>query len=105
MNEAEKNKILKLLLPRKEYISFESKKRSYDIDECNHSNVIVDENLYYVECKKCGEHLEPIKYLHKLAIKENGLEWRIFELQKIIEKQKRRVRTKCQNCGKMTSIN
>ena len=85
-------------------VSFVEKKRV----ECDHNTIVVDEKLWRIECKDCGEMLDPIRYLVNLAKKEK--KWRFNYLQEMEWYEatyKRRVeksRCKCRNCGKMTSI-
>ncbi len=83
-------------------ISFELKKKQYN--GCPHVNVLVDENLAYIECAKCGKELNPIQYLAGLARSENSLELRIELLKKQAIKIDDRLRTKCTHCGEMTRI-
>lgn len=83
-------------------ISFELKKKQYA--GCQHINVLVDEDLAFIECSECGEKLDPIKYLAGLAKEERSIEYNINSLQKQEAKIKNRLRTKCNHCGKMTRI-
>lgn len=72
---------------------------------CRHINMTVDPDRAFVECKDCGEMLDPMSVLCRLATEESRY---LFERQalrnwrkKLIEKS----RTKCQHCGRMTSVN
>ncbi|GAF68940.1 unnamed protein product [marine sediment metagenome] len=86
-----------------EVIDIKINRRKYD--DCKHLSVLVDEEWGYIECTKCGKHLDPIKLLHKIAVKQNGLNFGITSLKETIKKLENRLRTKCQHCGKMTKIN
>ena len=75
---------------------------------CPHTEVRVDETLYYIECANCGQRLNPIGWLIDVAKKgERGL----FECE-IVQKRKERLlkniaarnRCKCEHCGKLTKI-
>jgi ribosomal protein S27E len=86
-------------------------KTSWDktFDECEHNQVLVDESLWAIECRNCGEKLDPIKFLLKLARKESMEESRI---QKLRREYKRitdilaiKTNTRCKHCGKITPVN
>ena len=83
-------------------ISFELKKKEYK--GCQHINVLIDEQLEFIECSECGERLNPIKYLANLAREEKSVEYRLSSLRKEQSKIENRIRTKCNYCGKMTRI-
>jgi ribosomal protein S27E len=78
-------------------------------DKCPHNQVIIDEELWAVECRDCGEKLDPVHYLLSLA-KDEAFEG--FRLDTIKREYKRiqnilaiKTRTCCEHCGKMTTIN
>ncbi len=83
-------------------ISFELKKKEYH--GCQHINVLIDEDLEFIECSKCGERLNPVKYLANLAKEEDTLSFRVNLLKEHIKTLEGRLRTKCRHCGKMTKI-
>lgn len=83
-------------------ISFELKKKQYT--GCQHINVLIDEDLAYIECSECGEKIDPLRYLVGLAKEERSIEYKITSLRKQETKIKDRLRTKCNHCGKMTQI-
>jgi ribosomal protein S27E len=79
------------------------------INECEHNQVIVDEDLWAVECKDCEEKLDPIRFLIRLAHNESREEFRI---QKLRNEYKRitdilaiKTKARCEHCGKITTIN
>ena len=80
--------------------SIQSKKRT----NCNHTNIIIDEALWQIECEDCKEIIDPIWFLSMVARKESNAKWNITELKKqeyeLIKKQ----RCKCDHCGKITKI-
>lgn len=69
--------------------------------ECEHLSIVVTEGLWRIECDDCHEKLDPVAWLLKRADEEGAMEWRFDRLAKALAKRKR---TKCQHCGKMTSI-
>ena len=81
-------------------ISFKKAKRN----TCSHNNILVDPELYQIECGDCGEVLDPIAYMISLCGKEQICEYRINRLREKEEEIKNRLRTKCNHCGKMTTI-
>jgi hypothetical protein len=83
-------------------VSFQEKRA--EIRGCEHRNVLIDEKLWMIECSECHEKLDPIQYLLNLARDERYVQYRINELEKKERKLKDRIRTKCDHCGKMTSI-
>lgn len=74
------------------------------LDECKHLHSVVDEELAQVTCKDCKVKLNPIWVLMRLAREESRFKERRESLQKTMDEWKLRSRTKCTNCGKMTSI-
>lgn len=76
--------------------------------KCKHSNVLIDEELWCIECSICGEKLDPIHYLHKMAKEETYTVWRLNELKKELKdleaKLDEKNKCKCTNCGKITKI-
>ena len=74
--------------------------------KCKHINVeyIVDPSEKEVECGACGTKLNPIWVLQKLAANDSRYQnmFRLYLETK--EDLKKRVRTKCLHCGKMTPI-
>jgi len=72
--------------------------------QCKHRNISIDQSLYYVKCDDCGEMIDPVYFLHSLALEENHLKWRITELKEELEKLSQKTKCKCDHCGKMTRI-
>jgi ribosomal protein S27E len=78
-------------------------------DECPHNQVIIDEDLWTVECSNCGEKMDPIRFLIRLAHDEA---WEEFRIQKLRDEYKRitdilaiKTKARCEHCGKITTIN
>jgi ribosomal protein S27E len=78
-------------------------------DECPHNQVIIDEDLWSVECSNCGEKMDPVRFLVRLAHDEA---WEEFRIQKLKHTYKRitdilaiKTKTRCEHCGKITTIN
>lgn len=73
---------------------------------CDHRNTgfTVDESLLEVSCRGCGEKLNPVWAIARLAEQEST--WKRTR-EAYIEESKRRAErrsTKCQHCGQMTRI-
>jgi ribosomal protein S27E len=77
--------------------------------ECPHNQVIIDEDLWSVECSTCGEKMDPIRFLIRLAHDETRQELRtkklINEYKRIIDILAIKTKTRCEHCGKITTIN
>jgi len=71
---------------------------------CWHKRFTVDERSETVECRDCGEKLNPMWVLAKVANQENRAVSNIERYQEEMARLKKRSRTKCLNCGKMTPI-
>ena len=72
---------------------------------CNHyGSYIVDEAEAEVTCGRCGEKLNPMWVLQQLANKEHQWHRVREQYQEEMKRLDERSRTKCQHCGKMTSI-
>lgn len=72
--------------------------------ECEHKNIIVDEELAEVECAKCGERLNPSLVLARFAREESRWGNNLIALREAQEALKEKRRCKCQHCGKFTNI-
>ena len=74
--------------------------------KCAHKDtgIVVDEALLEVTCRACGEKLNPVWALARLA--EHESLWRRSREAYVQEAKsaKERRSTKCQHCGKMTRI-
>ena len=71
---------------------------------CRHSNFLVDVSLQEVECGKCGQKLNPMFVIERMANEESRGRSLLTELQEDIEKSKNKMRCKCEHCQKMTRI-
>jgi predicted RNA-binding Zn-ribbon protein involved in translation (DUF1610 family) len=96
--------------PQEKTISIKASTRfNKAFDECSHSRVTVDEDLWSVECRDCGEKLDPIRFLIRLAQNESKEEFRIQKLKneykRIIDILAVKTNTRCKHCGKITPIN
>lgn len=87
---------------KRKYVSLEKYRRGPN--ECQHRIAIVDEEKAEIECSECGEKLDPIKYLAKLADREGRMYAAMVQLRRDYEKVKEKTRCKCQHCGQMTRI-
>lgn len=71
---------------------------------CAHSAFLIDYEKAEVECQKCGEKVNPMWALWRLATQER--QWHEGR-ERYLEEQKRldeRLRTKCQHCKQITRI-
>lgn len=73
-------------------------------NKCKHIQVLVDEQLGHVECEKCGEKLNPIWVLTRLAREETRWAYERKQLEETTEKYNAKSRCKCEHCGKMTKV-
>ena len=85
-------------------ISIKTKRDDFSLKKCKHRNIEIDQSLYYVKCIDCGETIDPVYFLHSLALEENILKWKITELQEELKKLENKKRCKCEHCGKMTRM-
>ena len=72
--------------------------------DCKHSVAIVDEEKAEIECKDCGEKLDPIKFLSDLAERESLNFQAVLRLMLEYQKAKDKIRRKFQHCDQMTRI-
>jgi hypothetical protein len=96
--------------PIEKYISIEAITRfNKKFDVCRHTHVKVDEDLWNIECQTCGEKLDPIRYLVNLAKDESREEFRLKKLdqeyERITDILAIKSKTRCQHCGKITTVN
>lgn len=71
---------------------------------CMHRALLVDETLEFVECKTCGERLNPFFAIKQLMRLSERWHRERAELELVIEQAKTKTRTKCEHCKKMTKI-
>lgn len=91
-------------LPESKVISLEEARTRYRVGKCQHLRVMVDSDKAECECKDCGEKLNAISVLVRYATEESRLSMRIAAMKEEREKLEKRVRCKCDHCGKMTRI-
>lgn len=72
--------------------------------KCMHRRFTIDPCERYVRCATCDERLDPMWALSQLANKESGLRRELEHVQKLVDKNEKKLRCKCQHCGKMTKI-
>jgi len=72
--------------------------------QCRHLNITVHEDLSEVICRDCGEKLNPIWVLTRMAKEETKWSLRRSEFTKIRAELSKRQRCKCEHCGQMTRI-
>lgn len=83
-------------------ISLTKKRR--ELHGCQHKKIIVCEDLWQVECGDCGEKLDPIWVLSRLATEETNWLRQCKQYKKWKAEYDKRIRVKCINCGKMTPV-
>jgi len=79
--------------------------RKANRNDCRHLNILVDPALTYVECRACGEKLNPVWVLERMIKEASQWKYRLEEYRKIVEKLEQKKRTKCNHCGKLTTVN
>lgn len=89
---------------RAKVISLREGASKYRPGKCRHMNMTVDDELATVACDDCGEKLNPIAVLLRMAHEESRWGQRAAELQQALQRFSERERTKCQHCGHMTRI-
>ena len=73
-------------------------------DKCHHEKFVIDSSKAEVECGTCGEKLNPMWVLGRLAGCEANFHETHTRYAEEIKRLSERTRTKCNNCGKMTRI-
>ncbi len=74
------------------------------VEKCEHKHILVDESLWTLTCEDCGEKIDPIAYIVKLANEEGMVSYRIDRLRTIEKEIIAKTICKCEHCGKMTHI-
>ena len=86
-------------------ISLTVARREYDMGRCRHWRLVIDQELNEVACGDCDARLNPVEALIRFAREESRLFRRQAEILPLLERLEKKVRTKCQHCGKMTLVN
>jgi hypothetical protein len=73
-------------------------------DGCQHLRATVDEKLAELKCTDCGEKLNPISFLVRMAKEETSWGWQKSELAKARAELAARKRCRCTKCGAWTDI-
>lgn len=76
----------------------------FAVGKCRHMRVEVDELLAEVTCRDCGERLNPVAVMVRMAQEESRLSNRIDALKKLQADLEKKQRTKCKHCGQMTPV-
>ena len=76
----------------------------FAIGKCQHKRVEVDELLAEVTCRDCGEKLNPIAVMVRMAQEESRLGRRIAELKQLQVDLEKKQRTICKHCGRTTPV-
>jgi hypothetical protein len=85
-------------------ISLTDARARYRPGACKHRPIIVSEELNTVECGDCGEKLNPVAMLLRLAHEESIWKRNLEQMRELREELKTRQRCKCDHCGNMTNI-
>ncbi len=72
--------------------------------KCFHRRFIIDTTLDHVECRDCGEKLNPMYALKTLAQQENKYHEYHARYADECKRLAERSKTKCEHCRKMTRI-
>ena len=73
-------------------------------DKCQHRKLLVCEEKFHVECGDCGERLDPVYALIRLAREESRLRQLIEGKKQLVAEIEQKNRCKCDKCGQMTRI-
>lgn len=73
-------------------------------DKCMHQTFVVDEKKLEVECAVCGERMNPMWVLVRIATKEHSIHEASRRYKDEMARLADRSRTKCDHCGKITRI-
>ena len=57
-----------------------------------------------MECKTCGERLDPIQALLEMCRKQDRWKWRKDEIAKLETALAEKKKAKCEHCGKFTTL-
>ena len=82
----------------------ESQKEREWKKKCNHSSVIVDRSLTFIECKTCGKQLNPVEWILELADHWEHVRRRTEDLRNAIAEYDKRKRFKCRHCGQFSPV-
>lgn len=85
-------------------ITLSEVRNRYRYDKCQHKRVIVDEVMAQCECRDCGEKLNPMVVLARLAHEESRLKFRIDQLRALNKGLEEKKRTKCEHCSRFTRV-
>jgi Zn finger protein HypA/HybF involved in hydrogenase expression len=85
-------------------ISLSEARNRYRYDKCRHKRILVDEVKAECECRDCGEKLNPMVVLARLAEEESRLKYRIDQMRKLNHALDDKKRTKCEHCGRLTRV-
>jgi len=83
--------------------------RRRSFGDCRHVRVLVDADLRRVECRECGEILDPIEVLLQFASKERQFSYRKDALENIqrrvqeLSKEERRIKARISRAKKKES--
>ena len=84
-------------------------KKRHELRGCKHNKLIINEGAALVTCVECGEQLDPMWVLTRMATNEATLLRKIHQqyirLCNIETAVRRKIRTKCKHCGKFTPVN
>ena len=72
--------------------------------KCWHGNYLIDKNLEYVECGKCGKHLNPMYVLGKLADEEDRDHWELKNRKALLKEASDKLKWKCGHCSKFNDM-
>ncbi len=75
-----------------------------DRRRCPHKEIVVDELKTQVECGLCGEQLNPVAILARIAAEQNSWNLSMEGIRDIAKRMEDRRKTKCEFCHKMTRI-
>lgn len=100
---SDETKIIELKVPFKKPVP-DDRFLLVEYNPCFHGPFVVDRDKLEVVCKKCGEKLNPMHVLCRLASEETQWHESFKRYQGEMKRLAERSATKCQHCQKMTRI-
>ena len=90
-------------------ISFEKISKQKIKDKCQHFNLSINASEEGIDCKDCGEKLNPMWVLCNYAEYQKSvykeLRQQLIRVKNIEKELEKKQRTKCKHCGRFTPVN
>lgn len=79
-------------------------KKKFRATNCNHNDILIDEDGGGVECGTCGISLDAFAVLLRFAKEESKLQFLRRENKKELKEMRDRQKVKCIHCGRFTKL-